>query len=378
MPPTRSHIRATVETYLARHPQEREALADLLVVLDGTGDPSSRATLPGHVTCSAVVIDRDRRVLHIGHKASGLLLAPGGHVEASDRTLLAAALREVGEEAGIHPRDLSLTPQFLGSPIDIDVHDIDANPAKREPAHQHYDFRFAFYLAAEQPPPLELQGEEVSGAEWRPFADVRSPTLRAKLLGAEANGLDGRPEPVNASALIHDGQGRYLLHLRDQREGIGEPGVFALLGGGRKMGDPCLEATLRRELAEEAPGLEPTGLTPYAGQGRGRPGHRPCRCRTGAPGPPRRLTRRAATHRAGLPGPVLVRDPGGPGARPVRGVAVVEAPGSPGRDRAVHPDRDRRHPRRPSLHRAGVVMSADRTGPGAKGIGWPLPSRASP
>ncbi|WP_053926321.1 hypothetical protein [Streptomyces chattanoogensis] len=74
MPPTRSHIRATVETYLARHPQEREALAELLVVLDGTGDPSSRATLPGHVTCSAVVIDRDRRVLHIGHKASGLLL----------------------------------------------------------------------------------------------------------------------------------------------------------------------------------------------------------------------------------------------------------------------------------------------------------------
>ncbi|WP_184502897.1 NUDIX domain-containing protein [Streptomyces botrytidirepellens] len=261
MPLTRDHIRAAAEAYLARHPCEREGLAGLLAVLDGPGDPSSRATLPGHVTCSAVVIDHGRRVLHIGHKASGKLLTPGGHPEEDDRTLLAAALREVSEETGIRSGHLCLTPQFLGEPLDIDVHDIDANPAKGEPRHQHFDFRFAFYLTAEQPPPLELQDEEVCGAQWLSFADVRSPTLRAKLL---ESGLDGRPEPVNASVLIHDGQGRYLLHLRDQRDGIWEPGVFALLGGGREMGDLSLEATLRRELAEEVPGLEPADLTPYA------------------------------------------------------------------------------------------------------------------
>ncbi|MFI6729104.1 NUDIX domain-containing protein [Streptomyces atratus] len=151
---------------------------------------------------------------------------PGGHVE-DDRTLLAAALREVCEETGLRPADLCLTPQG-------------------------------------QPPLLALQDEEVSGAQWLPFADVRSPTLRAKLLSAEAHGLDGQPEPVNTSALIHDGLGRYLLHLRDQRKGIWEPGVFALMGGGRETGDPCLEATLRRELAEEAPGLKVPHLTPYA------------------------------------------------------------------------------------------------------------------
>ncbi|WP_331747876.1 hypothetical protein OG520_40350 (plasmid) [Streptomyces sp. NBC_00984] len=111
------------------------------------------------------------------------------------------------------------------------IHDIDANAAKGEPAHQHFDFRLAFYLTAEQPPALALQEEEVAGARWLPYADVRSPTLRAKLLDAEADGLDGRPEPVNASALIHDGAGRYLLHLRDDRESIWEPWVLALLGG---------------------------------------------------------------------------------------------------------------------------------------------------
>lgn len=263
MPPTRSHIRTTTEAYLARHPQERDALAGLSALLDGPDEPTNRATLPGHITCGAAVIDRDRRVLHIGHKASKKLLLPGGHVE-DDGTLLAAALREVCEETGLRPGDLCLTPQFLGAPVDIDVHDIDAAPAKGEPAHRHFDFRFAFYLTADTAPPLALQEEEVTGAKWLPLAEVGSPTLRAKLLDAEARGLDGQPEPVNASALIHDGRGRYLLHLRDRRDGIWEPWTLALLGGGREPDDAGLEATLRRELAEETPGLELTGLTPYA------------------------------------------------------------------------------------------------------------------
>ncbi|MFJ9157498.1 NUDIX hydrolase [Streptomyces griseoviridis] len=263
MPLTRSSIRTTAEAYLSRHPHERDSLAVLMSLLDGAADPADRATLPGHVTCSAAVIDREQRVLHIGHRSTGLLLNPGGHMEG-DRTLVAAALREVCEETGLRPGDLCLTPQFLGAPIDIDVHDIDANPAKGEGAHQHFDFRFVFYLVPEQHPRLALQDEEVAGASWLEFADVRSSTLRAKLLDARERGLDGRPEPVNASALIHDGHGRYLLHLRDQREGIWAPGTFALLGGGRTRDDVSLEGTLRRELAEEAPGLEVEHLAPYA------------------------------------------------------------------------------------------------------------------
>ncbi|MEU0693057.1 NUDIX domain-containing protein [Streptomyces niveus] len=260
MPPARSDILHLLEDYLIHHPGERAQLTPLLAELDAKAEPTCRAALPRHITFSAVVIDRDRRVLHIGHKTPGKLLAPG-RAEPQDRTPQAAALRAVREDAGIHPGDLCVTRQFLDQPIDIGVIDIDTGPARAEPAHRHYDFRFAFYLVAQQRPPLTLQDEEVAGARWLPFPDVRSPTLRAKLLDS---GLDGQPEPVNACALIHDGHGRYLLHLRDQREGIWEPGAFALLGGGRERGDSCLEATLRRELAEEVPGLEPTGLMPYA------------------------------------------------------------------------------------------------------------------
>ncbi|MBT2407935.1 MULTISPECIES: NUDIX domain-containing protein [unclassified Streptomyces] len=263
MPPTRSHIRELVTSYLKHHPGEQAALANLLGALEAEADPTVRATLPGHVTCSAIVIDQDRRVLHIHHKASGgLVLAPGGHVDAEDRTLLEAALREVHEEAGIPPAALCTTAEFLGAPIDITVHDIEAGPAKGEPAHQHYDFRFVFYLAdADVSARIALQTEEVSGAEWRPFDQISSPTLRDKLL---ASRLDGRVEPVNASALVHDGAGRYLLHLRDNYPDIWEPGAFALLGGGREPGDLSLEDTVRRELAEEVFGLEITDLEPYA------------------------------------------------------------------------------------------------------------------
>ncbi|WP_435644179.1 NUDIX hydrolase [Streptomyces sp. H49] len=261
MPLSSSSIRKTVQTYLGCHPGERGALAELLAALDRPVDVTARTTLPGHITCSAVIVDRRCRVLHIRHRATGLLLTPGGHIEPEDRTLLAAALREVAEEAGIAPGNLCLTRQTLGSPVDIDVHGIDANPAKGEPAHRHYDLRYVFYLAGDEPPAITLQNEEVSGSRWLPLSEVTSPTLREKLLQAR---LDGQPEPVNASALIHDGQGRYLLHLRDHKPGIWQPGAFALLGGGRTHDDQDLEGTLLRELSEEVPDLLPENLKPYA------------------------------------------------------------------------------------------------------------------
>lgn len=261
MPPSLTGIQRSVHAYLEQHPGEQPMLQGMLDLLDGAGEPTSRSTLPGHITCSAAVIDQDLRVLHIRHKATGLVLAPGGHIEPGDHTLLTAVLREVYEETGIEPGALCLTPQFLDTPCDIDVHVINARPDKGEPAHEHYDIRFAFYLTAGRPPAIAVQDEEVAGAQWRPLAEVSSPTLRAKLVAAQ---LDGRPEPVNASALIHDGAGRYLLHLRDHREDVWEPGAFALLGGGKEPHDPSLKATLLRELSEEVPGLHLSDLVPFA------------------------------------------------------------------------------------------------------------------
>lgn len=69
--------------------------------------------------------------------------------------------------------------------------------------------------------------------------------------------------PSRASALIFNGCGEYLLHLRDDIPGIVEPGAWSLLGGGREPGDRSLAETIWRELREEA-GLEVPVLEPFA------------------------------------------------------------------------------------------------------------------
>ncbi|MEU7071842.1 NUDIX domain-containing protein [Streptomyces narbonensis] len=255
MPPSSTHIRTLLTAYLDRHPGERDALAGLRATLDAAGDPTGRTTLPGHITCSVAVIDRDARVLHVLHRGLGLLLAPGGHVEPDDETLPAAALREVEEETGIPAAALVLTPEFRDLPVDIDVHDIDACPAKGEAAHRHYDFRFVFHLA-DDAPDLRLQAEEVDGAAWLPFDEATSPTLRAKLV---ASGLDGAIRPANSPAgtvpnvvgvhLYLEREGHVLLGLRHPDSAYAGGSWHTLAG---HLGAEAATAGMVREAHEEA------------------------------------------------------------------------------------------------------------------------------
>ena len=70
------------------------------------------------------------------------------------------------------------------------------------------------------------------------------------------------PPPTHgAMAIITNGAGRYLMHLRDDIPGIVWPGHWSTLGGGREEGETPREAIVR-ELQEEA-GLTVEGLTEF-------------------------------------------------------------------------------------------------------------------
>ena len=71
----------------------------------------------GHITASAVVLDAAaERTLLVYHRKLERWLQPGGHVEAADADLVAAALREATEETSI--ADLVIDPD----PLHLDVH----------------------------------------------------------------------------------------------------------------------------------------------------------------------------------------------------------------------------------------------------------------
>lgn len=173
MPITIAHLKDQLSAYLVRWPEDFEAVAPILA-LNGP-EAFDRSTMPGHVTASAILVNRVGEVLLIHHKSLDRWLQPGGHVEPADESLPMAALREAVEETGIDPAALTLADPV---PVHIDVHAIPANPRKTEGAHWHYDIRYRFDC---DDPELTPRLEEVHAAEWRPTTDLDSTDLAARL-----------------------------------------------------------------------------------------------------------------------------------------------------------------------------------------------------
>lgn len=166
----RRQVRMILDQYAMAFgiPYERHSLLRRQI-REGDG-VHSRRTFPGHVTASAIVVDRRRRrTLLIHHRATGRWLQPGGHYEMPE-SLQASALREAREETGLDGLSLDPWHAQTGLPIDIDTHRIPARPERDEPGHFHHDFRYI--VRAEEGGALRPDLAEVRGAEWRSLADL--------------------------------------------------------------------------------------------------------------------------------------------------------------------------------------------------------------
>lgn len=135
----------------------------MLELADGPGDAFARDHfVPGHFTASAFVLSPDgQALLLIFHEKFRRWLQPGGHVERQDADLLAAALREVEEEAG-----LSAVEVLGDGAFDLDVHEIPAR--KGDPAHRHFDVRVLLQARTR----TFAAGSDALAARWVPLDAV--------------------------------------------------------------------------------------------------------------------------------------------------------------------------------------------------------------
>jgi 8-oxo-dGTP pyrophosphatase MutT (NUDIX family) len=134
-----------------------------------SNNPFSRATLEGHVTASGLVI-QDGKVLLIFHPFIRRWFQPGGHIDEGE-TPIQAAIREVYEETGF-VCELDSENQ---APIDIDIHEIPANPKKDEGAHLHIDLLYKLRVLRQ-----ETSAEDIE-CRWFSFDDIDSDRLKRAL-----------------------------------------------------------------------------------------------------------------------------------------------------------------------------------------------------
>ncbi|UQI48005.1 NUDIX hydrolase [Streptomyces sp. HU2014] len=140
--PDQEQLRGLYLEHLAAHP-------------DGMWKPCEA----GHVTASALVIDPARgKVLLTLHRKLRMWLQMGGHCEAGDATVEAAALREATEESGI--AGLTLLP---GGPVRLDRHPIPA------PCNWHLDVQYA---ALVPPGAAEAISDESLELRWFAYDEV--------------------------------------------------------------------------------------------------------------------------------------------------------------------------------------------------------------
>lgn len=141
----------------------RSAYLDYLAEHD---DAMWRRCEPGHLTASALVLDRSAgRVLLTLHPKVGRWLQTGGHCEPGDRTLAAAALREATEESGIDGLEL------LDRPVRLDRHRVHCRGAGPDGESEHLDVQ---YLALAPPGAAERISEESLDLRWWPVHELPS------------------------------------------------------------------------------------------------------------------------------------------------------------------------------------------------------------
>jgi 8-oxo-dGTP pyrophosphatase MutT (NUDIX family) len=114
-----------LQTWSAPNPEQDQLRRHYLDHLARQRDGWSRACVGAHLTASSLICSAAAgKVLLTLHARLGRWLQTGGHIESTDPTLEAAAVREAHEESGL--TDLSLEPR----PLLLSKHEVPCGPIR--------------------------------------------------------------------------------------------------------------------------------------------------------------------------------------------------------------------------------------------------------
>lgn len=160
--------------YAGRWEAEAERVARFRELVAHWPECLYRSYAPGHITASGWVVHPESdSVLLTHHRKLDKWLQLGGHVDGEE-DLLAAARREILEESGLADLCDAQTGEVL---FDMDIHAIPAHGS--EPAHEHFDVRFAFVATERRPPVVSDESHDVA---WVPLSELERYTTEESML----------------------------------------------------------------------------------------------------------------------------------------------------------------------------------------------------
>ena len=158
---TRQELINQIEDYKPFNEQEKMDKLLLLNWIRNNDNAFSRENTVAHMTASAWVVNRERtRVLMVYHNIYNSWSWLGGHADG-ETDLLAVALREVKEEAGIS--HVSPVSEEIFS---LESLTVDGHVKKGKYVSSHLHLNVTYLLEADSEEAVSIKADENSGVAW--------------------------------------------------------------------------------------------------------------------------------------------------------------------------------------------------------------------
>ena len=158
---TRQELRKRIENYPPFNEQEERDKTLILDWIQKNENAFLRENEVAHITASAWVVNKDRsKVLMVYHNIYNSWSWLGGHADG-EMDLLAVAIREVQEEAGI--KNVRPVSEEIFS---MEVLTVDGHMKKGRYVSSHLHLNVTFLLEADSEEAVSIKEDENSGVAW--------------------------------------------------------------------------------------------------------------------------------------------------------------------------------------------------------------------